>query len=343
MAKRACFWVVATLVVTGCLRPESSILPDLHVTDLSLAQTGAMAYPSRDVAGFDDLMHGAKTVNAETVGTLSLPDTIADGTKVPVMVILHGSGGEWSGRGADHAAWLTQNGIGAFVVDTFTGRGLTRKDKYLSRLAQANMADQLTDAFAALDILATHPNVDGYRIGVMGYSMGGISTLLAAQTQIAKAASSSGRRFALHVPFYAPCFVRLEDLRTTGAPIVGFWGEEDAATPRAVCEKLLSDLRRDGAKVEETWYAGAAHSWNSKPPAAFYAGVPNFAPCRFVIGKDGNVVETVSGLTITKDSDVIKAAESCASMGYTIGHHEGVDRQSREDLIAAIRKHLGKD
>lgn len=46
------------------------------------------------------------------------------------MVILHGSGGEWSGRGVDQAGFLVQHGIGAFIVDTFVSRGLKKKDKW---------------------------------------------------------------------------------------------------------------------------------------------------------------------------------------------------------------------
>jgi hypothetical protein len=46
------------------------------------------------------------------------------------MVILHGSGGEWSGKGVNQAGFLVQHGIGAFIVDTFVSRGLKKKDKW---------------------------------------------------------------------------------------------------------------------------------------------------------------------------------------------------------------------
>ena len=102
------------------------------------------------------------------------------------MIILHGSGGTWGGRGARHAELLCQNGIGALLIDTFTNRGLSKKDKYIPRLMEVNFPDQLADAFCALNALQSHPFVDENNIGVMGYSMGGISTILAAYENIAE-------------------------------------------------------------------------------------------------------------------------------------------------------------
>ena len=104
---------------------------------------------------------------------------------------------------------------------------------------QVNFPDQLTDAFAALEILQTHPFVDGDRIGVMGYSMGGISTTLAAYEKIAQYGAKGKTRFALHVPFYAPCIIHLENGSGTGAPIVCLWGEENETTPKSRCEELV--------------------------------------------------------------------------------------------------------
>ena len=52
----------------------------------------------------------------------------------------------WGGMGSRHAELLSQNGIGALVIDTFFSRGLSKKDKYIQRLMEANFPDQLVDA-----------------------------------------------------------------------------------------------------------------------------------------------------------------------------------------------------
>jgi cephalosporin-C deacetylase-like acetyl esterase len=111
------------------------------------------------------------------------------------------------GRGARHAEFLSQIGVGALVIDTSSSRGLSKKDKYIARLMEANFPDQLADAFGALNALQSHALVDGNKIGIMGYSLGGASVILAAYKNIAAACSRNSVRFALHIAFYAPCSV----------------------------------------------------------------------------------------------------------------------------------------
>ena len=314
--------------------------PAIFITSLQGGETGAFRFPTRDVDGFHELMTGKQDYNATSVGVLYLPAEATPENGAPVMVILHGSGGEWSGRGADQAQFLVRHGVGALVVDTFASRGLTRKDKYIPRLMRVNFPDQLTDAFAALEILGTHPRVDPDRIGVMGYSMGGISAILAAYEQIAAHCTGSGVRFALHVPFYAPCIIGLQGGRGTGAPIVGLWGAEDGTTPRPRCEEMISELRAAGSQVTEVWYPGAAHGWNGRNPMKYYEGISNFSPCRFVIRPDGTVVEQVAGLTSTTDRELIENAEQCVGFGYTIGRHEETYAKANQALLDAVSTYM---
>lgn len=137
-------------------------------------------FPTSNVSGFKELITEDSIPNAEGIGYLFLPIEATHANKVPLMIILHGSGGTWGGRGSRHAELLTQTGIAALVIDTFSGRRLSKKDKYIPRLMEANFPDQLADAFGALNALQSHPFVDGNKIGIMGYSMGGASTILAA-------------------------------------------------------------------------------------------------------------------------------------------------------------------
>ena len=285
-------------------------------------------------------MTGDNAYDAKGLGTLYLPSKASQKNKVAVMVILHGSGGEWSGRGVDQAGFLVQHGIGAFIVDTFVSRGLKKKDKYIQRLMKVNFPDQLTDAFAALEILHTHPFVDSNRIGVMGYSMGGITTILAAFEEIAQNSSRNKIRFALHVPFYAPCIIQPENGRGTGATIVGLWGEEDETTPRSRCEELIKYLQDGGNSVKAIWFPDAAHGWNGKKPMRFYENVPNFSPCRFTIHSDGSVFEAVAGMTSITDKKFIENSEHCVGFGYTIGRHDETYIKANRALLTGIEKFM---
>ena len=309
-------------------------------TTLKAGDTRIFRFPTRNVEGFRDLMTGDNAYDAKGLGTLYLPSKASQKNKVAVMVILHGSGGEWSGREVDQAGFLVQHGIGAFIVDTFVSRGLKKKDKYIQRLMKVNFPDQLTDAFAALEILHTHPFVDSNRIGVMGYSMGGTTTILAAFEEIAQNSSRSKIRFALHVPFYAPCIIQPENGKGTGATIVGLWGEEDETTPRSRCEELIKYLQDGGNSVKAIWFPGAAHGWNGKKPMRLYENVPNFSACRFTILSDGSVFEAVTGMTSITDKKFIENSEHCVGFGYTIGRHDETYIKANRALLTGIEKFM---
>ena len=110
-----------SILLAACQPVEESV----PVDHFQAGQSGLVSFPTRHVEGFHELYHGAKGYNARSLGELFLPAAKDHGQAFCAMVILHGSGGEWSGRGKRHAEFLIENGIAAFVVDTFEGRGLS--------------------------------------------------------------------------------------------------------------------------------------------------------------------------------------------------------------------------
>jgi dienelactone hydrolase len=297
-------------------------------------------FPTRNVSGFKELVTGDRSSNFEGFGNLYLPTNVSATNKVPLMIILHGSGGTWAGRGARHAEFLSQNGIGALVIDTFSSRGLSEKDKYIPRLMEANFPDQLADAFGALNALQGHPFVDGNNVGIMGYSMGGISTILAAYENIATASSKNSVRFVLHIAFYAPCIVQPSKRVPTGAPVVALWGLGDGSTPKSRCDAFLRAFEGEGSFVKTKWYEGAAHGWNGIKPAKFYKNVPNFAPCEFLIHENGQITEAKTGKTTDTDKQMIENSENCVDFGYSIGRHDKTNELANAELLKAINQHM---
>jgi hypothetical protein len=91
---------------------------------------------------------------------------IAQGTgRLPVVVLMHGS----SGVGASIEPWVHQfnaMGISTFVIDGFSGRGLTAVGPNQALLGRLNL---ILDIYRSLDILAKHPRVDPERIVLMGF------------------------------------------------------------------------------------------------------------------------------------------------------------------------------
>ena len=105
-------------------------------------------------------------------GRRSAADCQGEG-RLPVVFIIHGS----SGVGANIDVWSDQfaeMGVSTFVLDGFTGRGLTSVSADQALLGRLNL---IVDAYRGLEILAKHPRVDTSRIVLMGFSRGGQATL----------------------------------------------------------------------------------------------------------------------------------------------------------------------
>ncbi|MCA8932257.1 MAG: alpha/beta fold hydrolase [Rhodospirillaceae bacterium] len=325
---------LAALLTIAALAAAVAFLP-------ACAQDGApVSFPTRDVDGLSGLFGGDGAANAETSARLFTPEGFGAGAPVPAMVILHGSGGEWSGRGQRHGQFLAAHGIAALVVDTFESRGQGRDVPYLDRLRVANVPDQISDAYAALAYLRTLPGIDPERIGVMGYSMGGVSTYAAAFEQIAEAAGRAPERFGLHVAFYAPCFLETALPRTTGAPVVAIWGDADESIHHDQCARLVASLQAGGSPVAVHWLAGAAHGWNRTGDMRFFPSLPHGSPCRFRVGGDGTLVEALTGRPAATDSQLIEVMAQCTATGYTIGRHEQADAEANQILLDAIAEYL---
>jgi dienelactone hydrolase len=115
--------------------------------------------------------------------------------KLPVVIVLHGTGGSKEGE----RGWLTdlaKRGIIGVAIDArYHGeraRGAKRADAYNAAIVRAWKAkegekqeypfyyDTCWDLWKTVDYLKTRADVDGDRIGMVGISMGGIQTWLAA-------------------------------------------------------------------------------------------------------------------------------------------------------------------
>jgi dienelactone hydrolase len=185
---------------------------------------------------------------------------IAQGSgRLPVVVLMHGS----SGVGANIEPWVRQfnsMGISTFVIDGFTGRGLTTVGTNQALLGRLNL---IVDIYRALDIAARHPRVDPDRIVLMGFSRGGQAALYASLDRFNKLWNKSGVKFAGYIPFYPDCSTTYAgDTEVAARPIRIFHGTPDDYNPVASCKAFvarLQDARRD---VVLTEYPDSQHAFD---------------------------------------------------------------------------------
>jgi dienelactone hydrolase len=186
---------------------------------------------------------------------------IAQGSgKLPVVVMMHGS----SGVSATSEAWEHQfnaMGISTFVIDGFSGRGLTAVGPNQALLGRLNL---IVDIYRSLEILAKHPRVDPERIVLMGFSRGGQAALYASLDRFNKLWNKSGVQFAGYIPFYPDCSTTYAtDTEVAARPIRIFHGTPDDYNPVASCKAYVARLQDAKRDVVLTEYPDSAHGFDA--------------------------------------------------------------------------------
>ena len=122
--------------------------------------------------------------------------------------------------------------------------------------------DDLLDARAAL---VARPDVLPDRVAVMGLCMGGGFALILAKTGL----------FRISAPFYGQAPQSIAG----SCPIIASYGGRDAMTASAAT-KLAEELKRSGIKHDFKVYAGAGHSFMTRPPNRLMAILGPLLPGR---------------------------------------------------------------
>jgi dienelactone hydrolase len=189
----------------------------------------------------------------------------------PAVVIVHGTAGLDS-RGAYHAEALNGAGIATLEVDMWSPRSLHGGVGTSGR--PQTVVETLPDAFGALLYLGSCPGIDPQRIGIMGFSWGGVvSMLTATRPYNEQYLGAHPLRFAAHAPFYPVCWTynRVpghEFMELTGAPVLIQTGECDDYDKPDTCENLVHGLPGEArSHVTVMTYPGAAHAFDRLEPA----------------------------------------------------------------------------
>ena len=179
------------------------------------------------------------------------------------VVIAHGSNGVDS-RGRFHSATLNDAGFATLEVDLWAARGAL--DGSFQRPSAVH--ETLPDAFAALAYLAELPNIDSDKIGMLGFSWGGVMSMLSRESNLA-AIMSPNYQFAAHVAFYPICWAYsaippYAITASTGAPISIQTGEKDDYDNPDSCQIWKDSLSPDEQTlVSIDVYKNAFHAFNT--------------------------------------------------------------------------------
>jgi dienelactone hydrolase len=253
-------------------------------------------------------------------GELRLPRGTTE--KFPMVILIHGSGGI-SAATDRWAQELNSVGVAAFILDSFTGRGIINT---LTDQSQLDSIAMMHDAFAALGKLATHPRIDPARIAVMGFSKGAVAAIYSSNERFRAAYGPSNAEFAAHIGLYTPCNVTYQqDNKVGNKPMRFFHGIADDYVPIEPCRLYVKRLKEAGADVTLTEYSDANHAYDTFTLASSVA-MPSAQTTRNCL-----IVESENGILLNgRTNQPYTLSDACVERGPHIGYNEAAHKATVE-------------
>ncbi len=317
-------------------------------TRLSADDRGEIYFPSRSPYDLEVILTDLSLAPPTTgLGYLSYPETATAENPVPAMVILPGSGGIAPGREHAYARWFNDRGIAAFVIEYYQPRGFGPDSNYMIRTSAVTEFDLIADAYSALTLLESSPLIDGSRIGVIGFSYGGMAARLAADQRIRDALAGNVPPFSLHIDVYGPCYQDLQSPAVTGAPLLTLRGTEDASNDLPACTRRETELRELGASVTARVYEGVGHAWEVERPRAMSEESPYLSGCEVTYDRQGRpylhgapLVDYQADASLeTKVTARFSSNlrfKDCVGYGYIVGRDEAAHDRANADITAFL-------
>ena len=232
----------------------------------------------------------------------------------PVLVFNHASGGahlfsnEWFKFNRQQARMLLKKGIAVMFVDNFNGRNVRSAG---ADQAQVSTYSFYIDAFMTLEYLSKDPKVNIKKVGITGWSRGGMNSLAIAEKRIRDALISKDLYYAASLPRSVECrqsgyFRNPQPIKETKIWMIN--GKDDDASHAHVCEEYGEKMKANGADIKVTTKAGWGHGFEANYSAEYEANEEAWHECPDYYTEDDGMAN--------KDA---KIDASCITYGYAVG------------------------
>jgi dienelactone hydrolase len=313
------------VVTAGCTLPPSD--------------SERVEFISRDYGFVDRLRDKSEGSNRTVYGWLMMP-TAGSAPPYPAVVMLHSSIGQGT-QDWHYASVFREMGLAVLAVDSFQPRGVFKTMKDLTAVTETSM---MADAYGALNELSADPRIDAGRIGLIGFSKGGIAALYSAFATSRRTLAAADYGFAAHVAYYPWCGVEFFELETTGAPVLIQAGAEDEVAPPELCRELIGKIEAADPKAEMTLSAqpDSLHAFDH-PLLSLFSDLPVGASfpteCRFREVEPNLFVEENSGRVAT-EANLPAIFDSCSRDDARAGGNEAAAERALRETTAFLRQHL---
>lgn len=174
--------------------------------------------------------------------------------RYPAVIVVQ----EWWGLNdhmKDVARRYAREGYAAIVPDLYSRLGhkvTTNPDEAGNLMNALQQPDGLKDLNATVAYLKTIDGVDGGRIGVTGFCMGGSYALML---------PCVNREVKAAVPFYGQVPNPDSPLKDLACPVLYIYGEDDGWITKADVQRLREALKKYNKPGEVKTYPGAPHAF----------------------------------------------------------------------------------
>ena len=236
----------------------------------------------------------------------------------PIVVFNHSSGGarlfsnEWFKFNRQQARYLLKKGIAVMFVDNFNGRSVISAG---ADQAQVSTYSFYIDAFMTLEYLSTNPKINIKKVGITGWSRGGMNSLAIAEKRIRDALISKDLYYAASIPRSVECrqsgfFRNPQPIKETKIWMVN--GKDDDASHAHICEEYGEKMRANGADIKVTTKAGWGHGFEANYEPEYEKHLEAWHECPDYYTEDDGMAN--------KDA---KIDASCITYGYSVGGNKG--------------------
>ena len=185
----------------------------------------------------------------------------------PVLIIVHSSGGpgefnsKWYRYHKESARSLLKKGIAIMFLDNYSARGAVHT--YVDQ-SQVSLFSGYIDAFMALEYLSKDPKINIKKVGISGYSRGGMISVMASEKRLRDALVSKDLYFAAAQPRSPDCwnvgmFRNPQPIKETKTWMV--LGGADDYTLAEPCVVHGEKIKANGGDIEVTVKKGWHHGF----------------------------------------------------------------------------------
>lgn len=288
---------------------------------------------------FSALLSGGPFPPQILVSRLHLPESCAAGRRVPAVIIQHGSGKLNKRWYPELAEKLVDIGTAVLVADSFSARSIVSTAYDQTKLTSAN---RTYDTFSAFRALQAIPCIDPDRIGITGYSFGGIISRNMTEAVLAER-FGGGHVFKASLPVYPGCALQWKKPRLTWTKVHYLLAELDDYTPALFCLDSTRRLKESGGDVSFTVYTGMHHGFIADKFYGHDPRVQTFNECGVSwVTEDGHYITPAINATTRDGWDAYSKAiyKHCVKLGATSGRNENARSKAMEFTVRFFKENL---